>query len=110
MTAPFTCPYCGHTAPVDGNPGEQVLRCDECATVIAHGLPMPLTAVRVHPEDARFIMLVIESRDANKPARIQITVERGCGVALAEKLLAVCRPPAAAPGLAPVAEAATPSP
>jgi hypothetical protein len=105
MSDPFTCPYCGHTAPVDGNPGDQILRCDECATVLAYGLPMPLMAVRPHPEDVRFVTLTIESRDANKPARVQITVERGCGSALAEKLLAVCRPPVKAPGLAPDAGA-----
>lgn len=109
MTAvPYSCPFCGHKADVEGPPAaEQVLVCGECQTVIAYGVTMPRFAVQAHPEDPRFVMMLIDSRDAHKPYRIQITIERSYGLAITEKLLAVCRSPQMAPGLAPDAQAAT---
>lgn len=98
------CPFCGHASPVDGDPVSKVLRCNECETIVAYGTPMPRIEVGVHPDDSRFLTLLFESRDANKPGKVQIAIAREYGGMFAEGLLAICRPPAKAPEPVSVAE------
>lgn len=88
----FVCPACGHTAPY-GNPHADVLRCSECESRIAYGVPMP--RVVVEPcGDRRFVKLRFESWDKGVKAWravYEAVVDRGYGLAIWHNVQSICQ-------------------
>jgi ribosomal protein L37AE/L43A len=53
------CPYCGREGDLFSGMEREVVRCDECGTMIARGVAQPLLTINPHP-DASFVMVRIE--------------------------------------------------
>lgn len=98
----FTCPACGHkSADIQGGePGRQslpaakdIVRCDQCQARIAYGVAMPRIVVTPHPEDPRFVQVVVQ--DPRKDAAITqftLTIDRQLGHGVGANLLSICKP------------------
>jgi|HubBroStandDraft_1064217.scaffolds.fasta_scaffold98275_2 hypothetical protein len=72
-----TCPTCGHVATWDGpgDPGAQIIRCDNCGQRIAYGVAIARCTCAAHPEDSRFMLFTFDHRVPGKEARFTVTVD-----------------------------------
>lgn len=86
----FNCPACGDVSVPEGKPGNEVLRCTVCNTILALGVPQPNVIVQPDATDQRFLLLTFETMIAGQKTTATYKVVRGFAKAIGQNILSIC--------------------
>lgn len=90
-----TCPACGHVSAPPKEPGpkasESIIRCDECLTRIAYGVPMPRVVVSPDETDRRFVILTFQTVANGSKTSVTHRVDKAYGLSIWMNVQSICR-------------------